>query len=132
MQFRAEQLGGEDVDISTETDDYYDDDYDDEDDVVASAPSQGMPVKEAAPLKQPTRNMDALLAGGPDEWFGSWWKKRAKLMPQFRDALVNFRPIQIRNFLAPEAALALHQELYASKDFELYEAYHRCVVDSHQ
>ena len=113
-----------------ESDDYYDNDYDDEEDVVAPVPSQSVPAKEDAPPKKPIRSIEALLAGGPDEWFGSWWKKRAKLMPQFKDALVNFRPIQIRNFLAPEAALALHQELYGSKDFEVYEAYHRCVVVS--
>jgi hypothetical protein len=124
MKFRAEQLGGEDQADATEADDDYDD-YDDEAVAVPRSP----PPRGSLPGKQ-LADVDSLLAGGPSEWFGSWWRKRADLLPQFREALVNFRPIQIRNFLAPGAALALHQELYDSNDYEVYESYHRSVLST--
>ncbi len=58
--------------------------------------------KKAAPFVPPP--VDGDLAA----WLGPWWKKRDALMPQFRDAITNFRPVQIRNFLNPDYALALH------------------------
>jgi hypothetical protein len=60
-----------------------------------------------------------------NDWFGDWWDKRDELTPVMREALVNFRPVQIRNFLKPEMALALHDELYNSPDYQVYESYNR-------
>lgn len=54
-----------------------------------------------------------------EDWFGSWWDKKDELTPVIKEALVNFRPVQIRNFLKPEMALALHDELYNSPDFDV-------------
>lgn len=60
-----------------------------------------------------------------ESWLGPWWKKRHKFDGLFKDALTNLRPIQIRNFLEDDKALALHDELYDSNGFKVYESYNR-------
>ena len=64
-------------------------------------------------------------ASAASNLFGPWWKNRDALDRQIREALVNFRPVTIRNVLNKEFALALHKELYDSSEYEVYEAYHR-------
>ena len=60
--------------------------------------------------KPPSRNtlkMDEV--DDISEWLGPWWERRSELAPIFIDTLTNFRPIQIRNFLKADKALALHR-----------------------
>lgn len=47
----------------------------------------------------------------PESWLGPWWEKRASFEKKFKDALINYRAIQIRGFLNKDKALALHRYL---------------------
>jgi hypothetical protein len=61
----------------------------------------------------------------PGSWFGPWWDKRDELAPMMRETLTSFKPVQIRNFLNKDMALALHKEIYDSPHYEVYEQYNR-------
>ena len=46
---------------------------------------------------------------GIESWLGPWWKQRDKLHALFSQSMMDFKPIQIRNFLKRKKALALHR-----------------------
>jgi len=91
----------------------------------SAEPSRPRGQSQTPPPRQHRGESDEL-----DDWLGPWWQDREKLAPQFKDALTNFRPIQIRNFLKYDKAIALHDELYASDSWDVYESFNRYVVES--
>jgi len=86
----------------------------------SAEPSRPRGQSQTPPPRQHRGESDEL-----DDWLGPWWQDREKLAPQFKDALTNFRPIQIRNFLKYDKAIALHDELYASDSWDVYESFNR-------
>ena len=77
---------------------------------IPPSPHPGSHSAKRVRAKPPSRNTlkrDEL--DDISEWLGPWWERRSELAPIFIDTLTNFRPIQIRNFLKADKALALHR-----------------------
>ena len=72
-----------------------------------SAPSRIK--KSASSARSPSAPPPAGNIGDVGEWLGPWWQKRNDFDHIFTEALTNFRPIQIRNFLREDKALLLHR-----------------------
>ena len=62
---------------------------------------------DATPVDGDTGATDKELA----QWLGPWWRKRHQLKRKFTEAMTSYKPIQIRNFLRKDKALALHRSI---------------------